>query len=318
MAIDPGPFLSTIASSSAGLVAIVGGLLVARFVTLDSEQQGAQRVLDDAEARLATARQRAQEATGRLRRWDAWDFLNYSVVKALNEGVEDLAELRRRGDPTRLTDEELQPFLQEVRQELARAHQVLEGAVPAYENLKTREWDAFRHSTPGLPEIRWDFAWMVVFEQIIERREAESPRPSHQLRSPMVDLSGARLLSALPPTDWEAIGARRRDDLVANHERAEQQVEDLESEVHRLRQARDAVVRPQGLGWGLIILGYFAVVGVVVPILLMSRGPQDLTPLMGWLVFAGFCSGLLALLGYMAFLALRLSRRAATGKPNAD
>jgi hypothetical protein len=65
-------------------------------------------------------------------------------------------------------------------------------------------------------------------------------------------------------------------------------------------------------------LGYFALVGVVVPIWLMSRGPQDLTPLMGNLVFAGFCSGLLALLGYMAVLAVRLSRRAATSKPNAD
>jgi len=39
---------------------------------------------------------------------------------------------------------------------------------------------------------------------------------------------------------------------------------------------------------------------------------------MGNLVFAGFCSGLLALLGYMAVLAVRLSRRAATSKPNAD
>jgi hypothetical protein len=33
---------------------------------------------------------------------------------------------------------------------------------------------------------------------------------------------------------------------------------------------------------------------------------------MGWLVFGAFFSGLLALLGYMAVLALRLSRRAAT------
>jgi hypothetical protein len=59
MATDPTPFLSTIAGASSGPVAIVGGLLVARFVSLDSEQRGAQHVLDDTEARLATARQRA-------------------------------------------------------------------------------------------------------------------------------------------------------------------------------------------------------------------------------------------------------------------
>jgi hypothetical protein len=70
MATDPTPFLSTIAGASSGLVAIVGGLLVARFVSLDSEQQGAQRVLDDAEARLAIAWQRARDAADRLLRWD--------------------------------------------------------------------------------------------------------------------------------------------------------------------------------------------------------------------------------------------------------
>ena len=44
----------------------------------------------------------------------------------------------------------------------------------------------------------------------------------------------------------------------------------------------------------------------------MSLGPADLTPRLGAWVFAGFFSGLVALLGYMAFLAaVRLSRRAA-------
>jgi hypothetical protein len=98
MSTDPAPFLSTIAGSSAGLVAIVGGLLVARFVTLDSEQQGAQRILDDAEARLAVARQRSQEDSEQLLRWDARQLLNdREVLTAINEGTEELAELRRRG-----------------------------------------------------------------------------------------------------------------------------------------------------------------------------------------------------------------------------
>jgi hypothetical protein len=69
---------------------------------------------------------------------------------------------------------------------------------------------------------------------------------------------------------------------------------------------------------GLSILGYFTVVGVVVPTFLMSRGPTDLTPLMGNWVLAGFCSGLVALLGYMAVFAVRLSRRAVAAKLKAD
>ncbi|MFE2430596.1 hypothetical protein ACFXJ5_28100 [Streptomyces sp. NPDC059373] len=63
---DPAPFLSTITTASAALVAIVGGLLVARFVTLSSEQEGAQRVLNDAMARRDVAKVRAEEARRNL------------------------------------------------------------------------------------------------------------------------------------------------------------------------------------------------------------------------------------------------------------
>src|SRR6266511_5611849 len=128
------------------------------------------------------------------------------------------------------------------------------------------DWEEFRRVTPDLPETNWDPAWEIVFDQIAEQRPRASTGSSPDLLPPFL----ARALIRRPPTDWGAIGARRRDELVASKERATQQVEDLEGEVHRLRQARDALVRPQGLGWGLVILGYFTVVGVVLPVLLMS------------------------------------------------
>jgi hypothetical protein len=217
-----------------------------------------------------------------------------------------------------------------VRGELARAHEVLKSTIPPSKEVEGAGWDAFRRSTPSLPATDWELAWEVVFDQICEERAAERAaeraRASERARaagfpaaSKLGNLStlslsmpmqlSPRALAGGSNTDWQAIRARRRDELAAAHERAQQQVEDLEGEARRLRQTRDAIVRPQGLGWGLGILGYLAAVGVVVPILLMSRGPKDLTSLMGTLVFTGFCSGLLALLGYMAGLALRLSRR---------
>jgi hypothetical protein len=55
---DPNAFLSTVAAVSATMVAIVGGLLVARFVAIDGEQQGAQQLLNEAQGRSMTARQR--------------------------------------------------------------------------------------------------------------------------------------------------------------------------------------------------------------------------------------------------------------------
>ena len=54
--------------ASAALVAIVGGLLVARFVGLDSDQQTSRKLLADASDRRTIARRRAEAARQDLTR----------------------------------------------------------------------------------------------------------------------------------------------------------------------------------------------------------------------------------------------------------
>jgi hypothetical protein len=104
---DPAPFLSTIATTSAAMVAIVGGLLVARFVTITSEQEGAQQLLNDTQGRLTTARRREQDARARLHNWDINDFFEAKVIRAIGDDVQDIRELRSIGSYTSLTDEEI-------------------------------------------------------------------------------------------------------------------------------------------------------------------------------------------------------------------
>jgi hypothetical protein len=106
---------------------------------------------------------------------------------------------------------------------------------------------------------------------------------------------------------YVALDRQRRDNLRASVERAQQRAEDYDEEVARLQRARDAIVRPKGLGWGLVVLGFFTIVGVIVPIWIMSRAPKRLTNHLGEVVFYLFLAGLLALLAYMSLLALRLS-----------
>jgi hypothetical protein len=86
---DPAPFLSTIITATAALVAIIGGLLVARFVSLDSEERGSRKILADAADRLALARSRAQSAWQDVLRWEAGKFFrSRTVMKAVvDDGV---------------------------------------------------------------------------------------------------------------------------------------------------------------------------------------------------------------------------------------
>ena len=306
---DPTPFLSTIAAVSATLVAIVGGLLVARFVTLDTEQQGAQQLLDEAQGRLTTARRRAQEATDSLRSWEINDFFDQEVVEAIGSGERDVRELRKIGHYSSLTNEDLAEVVQTVADEFGRARRGLRELRVGDSDAPQVDWQEFKRMWSDAPETSWDEVWETAYNELAG--SAQAPQPVRSFVDPLA-YQRPYIFSALAgqaQPEYVALGIQQRDALRASVDRAEQHAEDIGAEVSQLQRARDALVRPKGLGWGLLVLGVFTLVGVIVPLWLMSRAPEELTAGLGETVFWLFLVGLLALLGYMSALAFRLSGR---------
>jgi len=86
------------------MVAIVSGLLVARFVSIASEQEGAERLLQDERYRLTTLRRQEQEARGSLLDWDVHEFFTSKIIGAIYEGERQVSELRKIGEYTLLAD----------------------------------------------------------------------------------------------------------------------------------------------------------------------------------------------------------------------
>lgn len=306
---DPAPFLSTITTASSALVAIVGGLLVARFVTLSSEQEGAQRVLTDAEARLEVVKTRAAEAHRKRLHFDLDSFFSRKVIVAVSNGVVDAAGLREVGWPSALSDTEIERYAAVVAEELARAEESCRALLSSDEVSDSSDWEDFRRSHPEL-QIKIEEAWEIKFALLtmppVRSRNLPGLGLSHlPPMLPRASLSDTLMLQR----------GMRRDALKAQEGRAQQQLEDLEGEVTRLRQAREAVVRPKGLVLGLLTLSFFTVVGVVIPLYIMSTVPKDLTSTMAGTVFGLFMAGLVALLGYMTVLALRLQ---ASGSSSSD
>ena len=332
---DPTPFLSTMTGTSASLVAIVGGLLVARYVGLDSAQQGAEQVLNDARDRLRTAQARAAKAADNLVRFDADRFLGDSrVLNAINAGTTDVTELLTQGPPTPLTVEQLRPFLDDVAGEFIEAKAMLETTIPAFHDVAQAElriystWRLFypAHASHLPLDLNPD-VWKRVFLAVRDTRldawnqwkKARPDPPKNALRlavdlaSSMADQSLATSYMLPPPitppaADFTAINVRRRDERRSEQDRTQQQVEDLEGEVRRLEQARAAIVKPDGLLWqGFIILILFSLIGVIAPLWAMSRTPRDLTPHLSWL-FWSFSAAFGLLVAYFAFHAWRLTR----------
>jgi len=324
--VDPAPFLSTIITTSAALVAIIGGLLVARFISLDSDQRTSRKVLTSARERLDVARRRVQTAWGSILRWDADDFFSMpEVVEAvLDQGVASPAELMRLASWPHEPDE-LAPFAAEVAAEAGRAREAITPRISSSDVF----WSDFRRRCCDLPEIRWPKVWENVFDGIASglaaaerareeaRRRAAAPRTAMERSLDAMNAAPRREQQELdmwaraavksPPTDYGAIRVRRLDELLADHVRAQQQAEDLEAELLRLEQEHAEIVRPDArLWWGIGILIVFTILGVVIPLGVMTTGPHDLAQVR-W-VFYPFIVSLLALIGYIAIYLAQLTR----------
>lgn len=341
---DPTPFLSTLIATSATLVGIVGGLLVARFVSLDSDQKGAAALLEDATERRKAARLRTEEARTQLLDWYAADFFTTrKVIESIVNGTEELDKVYRIED-CELSRDELQPYLNEVLEQIQLARDAINPEhVPmldesdAYDS--TFKWDQAKYDIPGFESSPWPAYWEEIYRKLAEsvvleraeEEEAEREAARQGQEAGLTNIFGGGALAGIlkaqtamgymrpaqvnlplatigPRTDAGVTNARRADELRRDRELAERELAGLEVEVSRLTREQARVVRPdKWLAWGMIVLTYFTAVGVGLPLYVLSKGPTNLTPhIRDELITFG--SGLLALIGYMIAYVLNLSK----------
>jgi hypothetical protein len=319
---DPSVFLSTVILANAALDAIVGGLLVGRFVSLDSDQQGSRKVLDDAAGRLDTARKRAAAAHAELVQWHYRRFLrDPRLLDHIDGGRTEPDELRAIVG-SGLTDDELRQFAKGIADEFERARKELNEESVASDIREDRS-ERVAAALLDKAKPRWPVVWRKVYVEVkdrpskaqilasLDKRLAARRRIAGELAATSEAQADMFLQDAgwsTPSTGADEIEARRHDQLTAADQRASQRVEDLEDEVVRLRQAYDAIVRPDARLWvGVTILVAFAIVGVGIPMWVISYGPTDLSHVR-W-TFYPFAIGLGALLVYIVWYLIDLTRK---------
>lgn len=321
MTTDPTPFLATVVGTSVTLAAIVGGLLVARFVSIDSDQRTSRKILADARERLDAAHQRAAAARQEILDWDAGDFFwSLRVVEAIGAGVAAPRDLMRLEDWPH-SEDDLRAYAEQAVEEDRAARDIL----PKLVTQSGDDWDDFRRSTVSLPPIRWPRIWERVYEEITIKlaAEAEARRKAAVARTPfalqMASLADSistvspstraliRVMTDASKSDVRATAARRHDGLVTAHQVAQQQVHDYEGELRRVEEAHVEIVRPDSrLWWGVGIVVVLALVGVALPLWIMAQGPKDLASVR-WLFWV-FAAALAALLAYIVVYLAQLTR----------
>lgn len=302
-------FLSTVIGTSGALVAIIGGLLVARFVGLGSEQQASTRLLREAEERLKTARAREGEAhfsfTTHLRNELLEDP---DVIAALSSRttVPTVADIRSIYNVA-LEGFELQILIDGARSQVESTRQAADRYF-AQPVLPLLGWAEFKQHTAYSPLPPYDSLGRFVYN------EMAATERKRRVRSGWLGVSAIRRLrwsssthsvpQSATPTAYVVADVQRRHELGDTDARTEQLVEDTEAEVSRLRKEHDSVTRPDRRLWvAVAILAYFAGAGIGWPLWQLLMG---YTALMATFFF--FMAGLTALLLFMAWYLASLQR----------
>lgn len=320
MPASPGDFLAAMAGSTAGMVAIVGGLLVSRFVSIDSEQQTAKRLVGDARGRKVVTERRLKDLEHEYISIEADDILdNTDVLDAILQGEREPSEIRRISHSnSKIPPEALPQFIDEVASETQAAATFIGPQLKnfvANKSLRTirrqRDWAQFRVGYIKGVQIKREYVWIYVYNKVYDalvedakRAERDEMGSWSRLTDPVgLDFDPSSMEPAWASHVNEQARIERRYEL----ERTRQQLEDLRNEEQRYINTYYNVARPDKLLYsGLAVLFYYAFVGLVLPVYFLSTGPDTFTPAIKNL-FWWFTSGLAAFVIYMGLAARRLA-----------
>jgi hypothetical protein len=312
--IDPSWLPSTVAQSTAALVAIVGGFMVSRFISIDSEMAGARRRLEEAQERYDATLERKARAEEALTRRTAREFLtdHQRIDSLLSSDGTPTAEQLLDEEDCGLSVEQLRPHLEE-------AVAVVTELRPRFEEFPNQTeyppWGTVRRALK-IAIDDWDLLRSELFDRITAKKEAiarEEKRAEERNSNPFgisMDLIGP-VIPRLPGlAGMAAIRDRSAiDRLRDQRDEIDHDLAVATAEVGLARRAAVVIGRPRGLVLSLWVLSILTILGLVVPVIELANEPLQGDASVRWTILLCFLIGLTLLLGYLWAYALLLRSR---------
>lgn len=284
--------LTTIISSTAALVAIIGGFLVSRVISISSEHSGIKRRLREINNDIGTKKELIVGLENYLFEDDLNDFvIDDDSIELMIQGKE-LEDIVHEIEYDRLTIDELRPYfeqLKEIKQEMF-------DSVDEKHPVSTFQEFNLQHGELKYPDrILW---YKRIFEVIIDiLSEPKSPIDYLQNYEP------ANFYKRnLQPTNNYGDKEKERDQL-------KDEVNILKIQKEEQEKILEGYGRPRYVMSGLIVLGYATVVGICYPSTLLPYLENTYDDVATkWLVLILFFSLLLAIFSYLTHAMIKLGK----------
>lgn len=302
--------LSAITQSAAALIAIVGGLLVSRYVSLHAEQQGARRRADDLMRRLTEAETQLSEREREFDLHQVDEFLDDDAVfRVITEAKGEVSVgqmlIEMDADAEDLNRDVLEERFAVLRDELNRAVSILLSEVPKQEDHES--WVNFKRNRelPILNRSVWEWVYDGVCDE--KRRKAKDEAAKRSLFGSGFDHSDIKRIANLANSQNSALHAAVTGQHAIAHvntlrervDAARAEARALHQELRLAEELFNATRQPEGFGLALQVLTTLAILGMGVPVALMAFAPTTLPVAARTIVVALFFSGVAILLRFL-------------------
>ena len=281
---DPNWLLSSTAQSAAALVAIVGGFLVSRLITLSGERNAIVHRYDDLRGMRVIKQAEYDEVhADRLAVSTEWFVEHHKDELLANRGNVEVSRLLD-WIPRGSSEEEMREIATSLPDAFEKAYEDIEQKFPG---MQPFAWavDALRASGLIVPPES-ESIYQMVAESIANDR---SMMPAFR--------------TIIPTTD---IMYRRQDARIDLERQLNSELRALDAELNLVGLRLQAFRKPEGVIGAVMALTYLALVGVALPTTLMAWRPVPDGPAVRTLVVVAFVSGLAVLLAYFIFRARSL------------
>lgn len=306
---DPNWLYSTIAQSSAAIVAIVGGFITASVLMLTSEKRSLRHQLADKKARLEALEGEDKQLFKEYETVWVDEFINTITDELIKEDeLPSLEVIRQRHPETQnLNLEILKQEYEKTSKRRLEARQFIgqhSKSIDASNPLSFNEWiskNRLNISAYDSEILEQEYNRLVTYEK---ERLAEERKRAHPFT-----IQVSEILEASPALHMPTVSLREQRRAESIGER----LSNVRTEISLLKYGVIDLDRrlisfrdPQDLRWGLCVLAYLAGVGILFPLIIIAK--EAYFTIMKQFAIGLFFTGLVAIFGYIVSQINRLRR----------
>lgn len=304
MSYDLTAFLTTVAASSSSIVAILGGFIASKLITISGERDALLEKLNSIDEELHYKRAELDNRQKENDTSDAISFINDHVEAVYRQDRIDLVY-----DPAEnngISKERITPYWN-------RAVSICRDLQETYPKSGNLNSDGLPRELAGkYSNDAFAYDVLLILTRFVERvarkeerRRREEAKKRDPFASNLSSIIDTEYFDSIEPLSVEPVSSS------LNYSHNEQEIARLTSDIGflefqrgQLEEQRTVLAQPKGMKAGLIIFALFSITCIITPLAMSPIYTESLRTfwIFKTIILALFISGLGAIFGYLIFL----------------